>query len=36
MSNTEEYLKENVKVILQPMIKDIVTNKPKNKVIQNI
>jgi hypothetical protein len=33
MSKPEDYLKQNVKGILQPMVKDILSNKPKDPVI---
>ena len=34
MSKAEDYLKQNVKGILQPMVKDILSNKPKDPVTQ--
>ena len=36
MSKAEEYLKQNVKVILQPMVKDIMAEKPKDPVNKSI
>ena len=35
MSNAEDYLKKNVKDILQPMIKKIIEEKPKDPVINH-
>jgi hypothetical protein len=35
MSKAEDYLKENVKGILQPMVKDILTQRPKDPVNNN-
>ena len=35
MSKAENYLKENVKGILQPMVKDILTQRPKDPVNNN-
>jgi hypothetical protein len=32
MSKAEDYLKQNVKVILQPMVKDIMAERPKDSV----
>jgi len=32
MSKPEEYLKQNVKGILQPMVKDLLSNRPKDPV----
>ena len=32
MSKAEDYLKNNVKQILQPMVKDIMTDRPKDPV----
>ena len=32
MSKAEDYLKQNVKVILQPMVKDIMAERPKDPV----
>ena len=32
---TEKYLKENVKGILQPMVKDILSQRPKDAVNKN-
>ena len=35
MSKTEEYLKNNVKEILQPMIKKIIQEQPSEPVINS-
>jgi hypothetical protein len=35
MQKAEYYLKENVKGILQPMVKDILTQRPKDPVNNN-
>jgi hypothetical protein len=32
MSKAEDYLKQNVKVILQPLVKDIMAERPKDAV----
>ncbi len=32
MSKAEDYLKSNVKGILQPMVKDILTQRPEDPV----
>ena len=32
MSKAEDYLKQNVRGILQPMVKDILAQKPKEPV----
>ena len=32
MSKPEDYLKQNVKGILQPMVKEILTSRPKDAV----
>ena len=32
MSKAEDYLKNNVKQILQPMVKDIMADRPKEPV----
>ena len=32
MSQTEDYLKQNVKGILQPLVKEILTQRPKDPV----
>ena len=36
MSKSEDYLRQNVKVILKPMIKDILSKKPKDSVNRKI
>ena len=36
MSNAEDYLKKNVKDILQPMIKKIIEDKPSDPVINSL
>ena len=36
MSKAEDYLRQNVKGILQPMVKDILAPKPKDAVTNKI
>ena len=36
MAKAEDYLKQNVRGILQPMVKDILAEKPKEPVIIKI
>jgi hypothetical protein len=36
MSNAEDYLKKNVKDILQPMIKKIIEDKPSDPVTNSL
>ena len=36
MSKAEDYLRQNVKGILQPMVKDILAAKPKDAVTNKI
>ena len=36
MSKAEDYLRQNVKGILQPMVKDILASKPKDAVTNKI
>ena len=34
MSKAEDYLKQNVKHILQPLVKDLINERPKEPVIK--
>jgi hypothetical protein len=36
MAKAEEYLKQNVKGILQPMVKEILSSRPKDPVNKKI